>query len=300
MEDHYEVLGLPSGVEGSKLSVVEIRKAYRARALACHPDKRPDDPNAASHFQKIQTAYELLIDETARNAFDEFVRLREERLQRESKKASEISSKRRKMMDDLHEREKAFDQQKQQEEKEKADEERAARKLQEEITRIRAAHAKKIFKFPKPFSEPPKKVPTVDSEGLDKEKMLKATWNSLDGRGDYSAERLREIFEQFGTVDDIVIRRKGSKKKGSAIIVMASKSEAAVATRSPCGDLSNPLLVLPLLPPVTTSGYQPEDRQAEGDNDQELNNIVGAGYHAYEDTVLKKLQKAAEKARSNK
>lgn len=50
------------GWEGSKFSVVEIRKAYRARALVCHPHKRPDDPNAAALFQKIQTAYELLTD----------------------------------------------------------------------------------------------------------------------------------------------------------------------------------------------------------------------------------------------
>lgn len=63
------------------------------------------------------------------------------------------------------------------------------------------------------------------------------------------------------------------------------------ATRSHCGDLSNPLLVLPLLSSTTNSGYQFEDKQAEADNDGELNNIVGAGYHAYEDSVLKKLQK---------
>lgn len=300
-EDHYQVLGLQSGREGAKYSVADIRKAYRARALVCHPDKRPDDPNAAALFQKIQTAYELLTDETARKAFDEFVRLRDERLSREHQRASDVSSKRRKMMDDLNEREKAFDAQKQKEENDKAEEDRAAKKLREEIARIRAKHAQKSFGFAQSFAEAVKKESKASSgQVLDKEKMLKATWNSLAGCGDYSAERLREIFERFGTVEDVVIRRKGFKKKGSAIIVMGSKAEADAATRCPCGDLSNPLLVLPLLSSTTNSGYQFEDKQAEADNDGELNNIVGAGYHAYEDSVLKKLQKAAEKAKLNK
>lgn len=300
-EDHYQVLGLQSGREGSKLSVVEIRKAYRARALVCHPDKRPDDPNAAALFQKIQTAYELLTDETARKAFDEFVRLRDERLNREHQRASDVSSKRRKMMDELNEREKAFDARKQKEENDKAEEDRAAKKLREEIARIRAKHAQKSFGFAQSFAEATKKETKADSvQSTDKEKMVKTTWNSLAGCDDYSAERLREIFERFGTVEDVVIRRKSLKKKGSAIIVMGSKAEADAATRSHCGDLSNPLLVLPLLSSTTNSGYQFEDKQAEADNDGELNNIVGAGYHAYEDSVLKKLQKAAEKAKLNK
>ena len=73
---------------------------------------------------------------------------------------------------------------------------------------------------------------------------------------------------------------------------MASKSEADVATRSHCGDLSNPLLVLPLLSSTTNSGYNFEDKQVEADNDGELNNIIVTGYHAYEDPVLKKLRKS--------
>ncbi|KAH9307570.1 hypothetical protein KI387_035481 [Taxus chinensis] len=287
-EDHYKVLGLPSGKEGAKLTAGEIRKAYRARALACHPDKRPDDPNAVAVFQKIQTAYDLLTDENARKAFDDFLRLRDERLQRQQHKASEIGAKRRKMMDDLTRREKEFEFQKQQEDKEKAEETKAAKKLQEEIARIRALHAQRSspafnFASSRVAAQDSKKKPP--GEDLDKEKVIKATWNSLDGWGDYSAERLREIFEKFGTVEDIVIRRKNSKKKASAIIVMGSKDQVDAATRSPRGDVSNPLLVLTFLPSATNSGYEPENKQAEIIINTELNNIFGAGYHAYEDTV---------------
>lgn len=56
--------------------------------------------------------------------------------------------------------------------------------------------------------------------------------------------RLREVFEKFGGVEDVVIR--STKKKRSALIVMATKDEAVEATRTLCGDLSNPLLVVPL------------------------------------------------------
>ncbi|KAK1567314.1 hypothetical protein Q3G72_010748 [Acer saccharum] len=37
--NHCKVLGLPSGVEGAKLTEKEISKAYKLRALKLHPDK---------------------------------------------------------------------------------------------------------------------------------------------------------------------------------------------------------------------------------------------------------------------
>uniref|UniRef100_A0A0D6QXP5 J domain-containing protein n=1 Tax=Araucaria cunninghamii TaxID=56994 RepID=A0A0D6QXP5_ARACU len=312
-EDHYEILGLPSGREGAKVSGSEIRKAYRARALECHPDKRPDDPNAAALFQKIQHAYELLTDAAARKAFDDFLQLRDQRLRRqhqhqhhyEDHRPPEVSAKRRKMMDELREKEKAYEMQKEQEDKARADEERAAKRFQEEVARIRAKHAQKKseFHFNMASARTPPKAKEAQTESgpaLDKAKMLKVTWNSLDGRGDYSAERLREIFQKFGTVEDIVVRRKDSKKKASAVIVMGSKAEADAAIQNPNGDLSNPLLVLPLLPSAANSEFVFDYKEAEPENDRELKNVVGAGYHAHEDTILKKLQQAAEKARLKK
>lgn len=40
---HYEALGLEQGASAS-----EIRKAYRRLALIYHPDKNPEDPEAAA------------------------------------------------------------------------------------------------------------------------------------------------------------------------------------------------------------------------------------------------------------
>lgn len=54
-----------------------------------------------------------------------------------------------------------------------------------------------------------------------------------------------------------------------------------------CGHLSNPLLVLPLQSSMATEAPS-APRSAEPDT---LRNLVGAGYAAFEDSVLLKLQK---------
>lgn len=63
--------------------------------------------------------------------------------------------------------------------------------------------------------------------GLDKGKVLKVSWEKTGL--DYMGVRLKEIFEKFGPVDNVVI--KSSKKKGSALVVMMSK-EAAVSFKN--------------------------------------------------------------------
>ncbi|XP_017258439.1 uncharacterized protein LOC108227672 isoform X2 [Daucus carota subsp. sativus] len=76
--DHYEVLGLPSGEEGAKLSEQEIKKAYRSRAKQLHPDKRPDDPNAHPNFLALHASYEFLMDKKSRQKFHQDEKKREE------------------------------------------------------------------------------------------------------------------------------------------------------------------------------------------------------------------------------
>ncbi|KAK9926257.1 hypothetical protein M0R45_023498 [Rubus argutus] len=75
MCDHYKILGLPSGEEGTKLEEKEITKAYRARALKLHPDKRPNDPNAKAKFQRLNSSYAILRDPKSRKLFDSSLRL---------------------------------------------------------------------------------------------------------------------------------------------------------------------------------------------------------------------------------
>ena len=46
-----------------------IKKAYRKKALTCHPDKNPD-PGAAEIFQEVNYAKEILMDDEKRQLYD--------------------------------------------------------------------------------------------------------------------------------------------------------------------------------------------------------------------------------------
>lgn len=55
---------------------------------------------------------------------------------------------------------------------------------------------------------------------------------------------LRGAFALHGSVEDVVLRE-GKKRKGSALVVMATSEGAAAAAGAVCGDMANPLLVVP-------------------------------------------------------
>ncbi|XP_044489390.1 dnaJ homolog subfamily C member 17-like [Mangifera indica] len=283
--DHYKVLGLPSGEEGAKLSEKEISKAYKLKALELHPDKRPDDPDAHANFQMLKSSYEILKDEKARKLFDDLLKIKLEK----EKRLVQQDGRKRKMRSDLEERERAAfapDPTV----KARQEEERISRELKEEIARIKHALASKgapAGSASVKETKTSRSGAAVAGVGLDKEKMLKVSWEK--GGEDYSAERLKEIFAEFGQVEDVVI--KSSKKKGSALVVMSTKDAVVAATGSVCGSLSNPLLVLPVQPAVATE-FTSSQSCAESDG---LDNLVGAGYQAYEDSVLQKLQMAAKR-----
>lgn len=81
---------------------MQIKKAYRKKALKLHPDKNPDNPNAASEFHKLSKVLEILTDECARRAYDKVLKAREEAALRHW----HLDSKRRKLKEDLEAREK--------------------------------------------------------------------------------------------------------------------------------------------------------------------------------------------------
>lgn len=64
---YYDILGVPVTA-----TTDEIKKAYRRLAIKHHPDKNPDDPNAAERFNEIAVAYQTLSDDTLRRKYNEF------------------------------------------------------------------------------------------------------------------------------------------------------------------------------------------------------------------------------------
>jgi curved DNA-binding protein CbpA len=63
--DLYQLLGVPRGASGG-----EVTRAWRRRALAEHPDRRPRDAAAPARFRALTEAYEVLGDPARRAAYD--------------------------------------------------------------------------------------------------------------------------------------------------------------------------------------------------------------------------------------
>ena len=63
--DPYIVLGVPRSA-----TEAEIKKAYRTKAKALHPDTHKDDPKKAEEFKKVSAAYEILGDAEKKAKFD--------------------------------------------------------------------------------------------------------------------------------------------------------------------------------------------------------------------------------------
>ncbi len=67
-DNYYERLGIQRDVDKD-----EIKKAYRKKAKQYHPDRNPDDQEAArKKFKEISEAYEVLVDDEKRKQYDRY------------------------------------------------------------------------------------------------------------------------------------------------------------------------------------------------------------------------------------
>lgn len=65
-QDFYELLGVTREADAA-----QIKKAYRKRARALHPDVN-EDPDAEAQFRRVSEAYEVLSDDQRRATYDRY------------------------------------------------------------------------------------------------------------------------------------------------------------------------------------------------------------------------------------
>lgn len=64
-EDLYEIIGVSRDATAD-----EIKRAFRRKAMECHPDRNQDDPTAEESFKRLNEAYRVLCDPQERAYYD--------------------------------------------------------------------------------------------------------------------------------------------------------------------------------------------------------------------------------------
>ncbi|XP_061429771.1 dnaJ homolog subfamily C member 17 [Lethenteron reissneri] len=246
--DLYGLLGIKENA-----SPKEIKKAYRRKALECHPDKNPDNPSAVELFHELSRALEVLTDAAARAAYDKVQRAK--RLAAERTK--NLDEKRKKVKLDLESKESnAWSSREEQE--------AAAKRLQEEIERLREEGSRQLEEEQKLIREQIRRQKEQRGHGNSTSThqvtpKLKVKWKSKkddESNGGYSEQQLMVIFQKYGEVMNLLI---SAKKKGSAIVEFASPKSADLAARNELGLAQNPISVswLEGRPPGFSSSSRP-------------------------------------------
>lgn len=280
--DLYGLLGIDD-----EASEKEIKKAYRQKALTCHPDKNPDNPRAAELFHQLSQALEVLTDKAARAAYDKLRKAKEAA----AKRTQKLDAKRRKVKLDLEAREKEAQTRVTEEE-----EAHVARTLEQEIIRLREEGSRQLEEQQRLVREQIKLEKTQgnwnNNTGPAKLKLKWKCKKDDETRGGYSEDILQGLLQKYGEVLNIIV---SSKKKGSAIAEFATFKAAELAVRNEAGLLNNPLQISWLDTPPLSAMPETVGKMASDVSSHSAMDLRSD--RDYESLVLMRMRQAAERQR---
>ncbi|TRM62322.1 DnaJ domain-containing protein [Schizophyllum amplum] len=233
--DAYELLTLtPESTDH------EIRTAYRKLSLKVHPDRNRGNPDAARKFHELNQAYEMLLDPLRRMALDAKLRLKQAKAQRYEK----YDSKRKVMVEELEERERAFKKAKMNQQKEEAARWHETEKIKEEGKRLREERQRAMQErerereaVTRQAEQETGNVPSVGA--LDT--TVRVKFNLLKNPTLTTTDALSALLSQFGETDtaSMVLSLKPPKKAptkppkfGTALVPYKQLSSALGAVSS--------------------------------------------------------------------
>ncbi|XP_072342503.1 dnaJ homolog subfamily C member 17 isoform X4 [Scyliorhinus torazame] len=287
--DLYSLLEVSEDATGK-----EIKKAYRQKALKCHPDKNPDNPKAVELFHQLSQALEVLTDSAAKAAYDKIRKAKKQAAERNQK----LDSKRKKVKLDLEAREREAQLNEEEEIK-------IAKNLDEVIARLReegSRHLKEQQRLIKEqiMLEREQRLGGSDVRSDSKNSStpkLKLKWKCKkddESNGGYSHEYLLSILTKYGEILNLLI---SSKKKGTAIVEFSSPKTAELAFKNETGLTSNPLKISWLEgppPPNTTSNAASSSLETRTPS---LFQNTARTERDYESLVMMRMRQAAERQR---
>ncbi|KAJ3988945.1 DnaJ-domain-containing protein [Lentinula detonsa] len=189
----------------------EIRTAYRQRSLKVHPDRNPNNPDAARKFHELNQAYELLLDPLRRLALDAKLRLK----QAQKERYKNYDLKRKTMVDELEERERALKKTKSDKQKEEAARSQETERIKDQGRRLREEKLKEFEKKEQEAMSAAKEEQETDAPTLQStDTTVRVKYSLSEHPSLTTASSLASLFAPFGVtdVDTIVVSLKSPKK----------------------------------------------------------------------------------------
>ncbi|XP_076283910.1 dnaJ homolog subfamily C member 17 [Lasioglossum baleicum] len=247
----------------------EIKKAYRKKALSCHPDKNPNNPKANELFHDLSRALEILIDPSARAAYDKVINAK---LQAKLR-TKELDTKRRKFKEDLEAREDAYKRSVNSNCSTNNDKD----KLRAEIERLQKEGSKQVEEeialMKQKIEQESKNLwKTVDAD--DGSYKIKIKWKTNKNTPDndtYDYDTLHRIFSKYGDIVNLIL---SPSREGRALVEYRSRNDAEMAVNIEVGLTRNPLKLQRLWDTAKQSNFKEEKPVHRANSDKCTSNTI--------------------------